>query len=577
MKKILNIYMITSLIVMLQSCGDFLEVEPIGQPYADKFYRDVNEVQLGLNAVFSVLAESDFQDNLALIGSGCSDNMTMVTNLRFTDIENLTRLDMDPTNPLIESFWSVLYKGIFRANQFIYNSREIGDVFVVDTVNNQSEERIIQRDRVGQGKFLRAFFYFNLVRTFGGVPIKPESPNISATTDNLIQPRSTVTEVYDYIERDLREAVIGLSRIGRNRPAEEKGKVEMGAALSLLAKVIAYRCEVGVGDPRWQEVKKYTSHIIGTDMQRFTVAELLDGQRLYVPYDLSVEQAQNDLLFETISMDDFLKQEVSLGANGYQLNPSYNSLWTLGSDFSEEMIFEVNHAITELNQNLGTSFYNYFGNSNVLQPIARFPKDFSGDARVLSSIGVQVEVVFGRVVGKPDGGGYGGLTEPEQTANNKWYVWNADRPVSANDNPQNLKLMRYAEVLLWHAEALNETGNPILATDFLNQLRSRARGIVGDHPSFNDPSFNLDYTAAGYIDTRARIWRDRRAELCFEFDRYYDLMRTGQATEAYANVEILDNAQFYSKNFVPGINEVLPIPASEVRLSNGVVSQNPGY
>jgi hypothetical protein len=139
MKKILNIYMITSLIVMLQSCGDFLEVEPIGQPYADKFYRDVNEVQLGLNAVFSVLAESDFQDNLALIGSGCSDNMTMVTNLRFTDIENLTRLDMDPTNPLIESFWSVLYKGIFRANQFIYNSREIGDVFVVDTVNNQSE------------------------------------------------------------------------------------------------------------------------------------------------------------------------------------------------------------------------------------------------------------------------------------------------------------------------------------------------------------------------------------------------------------------------------------------------------
>ena len=92
---------------------------------------------------------------------------------------------------------------------------------------------------LGQAKFLRALFYFNLVKTYGGVPIRPEIEMV----DNLVVPRSSAEEVYAYIEKDLREAAIML-------PAkfidDDAGRASESAAVALLMKVLMYQATPGI-------------------------------------------------------------------------------------------------------------------------------------------------------------------------------------------------------------------------------------------------------------------------------------------------------------------------------------------
>lgn len=116
--------------------------------------------------------------------------------------------------------------------------------------------------------------------------------------------------------------------------------------------------------------------------------------------------------------------------------------------------------------------------------------------------------------------------------------------------PKNYRIMRLGEVLLMHAEAAFELGNSAAALSDINQLRERA-GL--------EPLAALN---------RESIWQERQVELAMEHDRFFDLVRQGRAQEAFA-------AQ--GKTFVPGINEVFPIPQQQIQLSGNRLTQNPGY
>jgi len=127
---------------------------------------------------------------------------------------------------------------------------------------------------------------------------------------------------------------------------------------------------------------------------------------------------------------------------------------------------------------------------------------------------------------------------------------------------QNVRVIRYAEVLLMNAEAANEVGggaNVTLALNSLNAVRARARGA-------NPPSVLPPVTTTDQAQLRAAIWHERHVELAMEFDRYFDVIRQGRA-----------GTVFGPKGFTTGKNEVWPIPQTEIDLSAGVLTQNTGY
>ena len=137
--------------------------------------------------------------------------------------------------------------------------------------------------------------------------------------------------------------------------------------------------------------------------------------------------------------------------------------------------------------------------------------------------------------------------------NQKVYV-----PKAVNNNScgygsiQNVRILRFADILLINAEAANELGNTAAAILNINKVRFRA---------------NLgNTTATTQAALKAAIWQERRVELAMEMDRFPDLVRTGQAATVLG-----------SKGFTAGKNELFPIPMDAINQSNGLFIQNPGY
>jgi hypothetical protein len=131
------------------------------------------------------------------------------------------------------------------------------------------------------------------------------------------------------------------------------------------------------------------------------------------------------------------------------------------------------------------------------------------------------------------------------------------------NSPGNIRIFRYADILLIAAEAMNENGKSAEAITIVNQIRKRARGTL--------PA-NLvlpDLTSKGKDADRLAIWKERRIELAMEQHRWFDLVRQKRAAEVMKAAG--------KTNFVKGKHELLPIPQRDIDISNGVLKQNNGY
>jgi hypothetical protein len=150
---------------------------------------------------------------------------------------------------------------------------------------------------------------------------------------------------------------------------------------------------------------------------------------------------------------------------------------------------------------------------------------------------------------------YDGRVVPAD-ADNPMYNYKAySSAFSGQDNSDtNIKYLRFAEVILMKAEALNELGQTQEAISLLNQIRTRA-GLANT-------------TFSSQTDLRNAIWRERRVEMAFEHDRFYDLVRTGQAAAAFT---------IHGKTFVTGKHELFPLPQFFITEAAGLSMQNPGY
>ncbi|MDE6423028.1 MAG: RagB/SusD family nutrient uptake outer membrane protein [Muribaculaceae bacterium] len=186
--------------VALTGCNDFLDQDVQGNNIDKDFYDTRYKLQSSLNAAYDILQSDAIQDSDWRFGEALGDHVIGTDEGLSSHMGQLVHFRFNTSNNFIRNRWEIYYKAIHRVNQVIANI----DRARLST-NDYSAYREI-REILGQAKFLRAYFYFNLVKTFGGVPIRPEVE----TVDNLVIPRSSLEESYAYIEKDLREAAIML-------------------------------------------------------------------------------------------------------------------------------------------------------------------------------------------------------------------------------------------------------------------------------------------------------------------------------------------------------------------------------
>ncbi|PWS30641.1 RagB/SusD family nutrient uptake outer membrane protein [Pedobacter paludis] len=348
---------------------------------------------------------------------------------------------------------------------------------------------------LAEAKFVRAYSYFRLVRAFGDVPLRLSLPK-DASEFNI--PRTPKAQVWAAIEKDLDDAAAGLPQ---SYPITDLGRATKGAALALHAKVAMYQA-------KWDQVLSFTN----------TVMTL-----------------------------------------GYDLFPNYEQSFRLNNENNIESIFEIQ---CEIKQNIaGSATSQYSQVQGVRGTVAGWgfnvPTATLAAAYEAGDTRRDATIIFR------------GETTPEgdiipATGDNPMYNQKSYVPFSLiitgfNEGAQqNVRVMRFADVLLMNAEAANELGNPTQAKTSLNRVRARARGgVSGVLP---------DVTSTDKDAIRQAIWKERQVELAMESDRYFDVIRQGRGT-----------AVFGTKGWKAGKNEVWPIPSTEIDLSAGTLTQNPGY
>lgn len=486
--KILKYLLTLSLLVTAVSCTEVLDRVPQGEFTLDNYFQTEDHAVQSVNAIYNQLREwqvhvfsfigmTDIVSDDSEKGSFPSDGFFL---------QEVEDFEFTASNVAPSSVWSGYYDGVFRAN------------LAIERIPNVPEMDEALRTRlIAEARTLRAYFYFNLVRWFDGVPLVLEP-----FPESFAIPRSSADEVYAQIIADL-EAGAAVLPTKSAYPAADLGRVTRGTATALLAKV-----------------------------------HLTRGS-----FD---EAAQRAL-------------EVIQGGE-YSLAPSYASIFTQSGENGPGSIFEVQTAAYPTGG--GGSQYNEVqgvrGTPNLGWGFNR-PSDNliasygPGDPRREATI-----LYVGEVL--PDGSAIveGDANIVGERFNQKAFV--VDHPGGNGNGPGNIRILRYADLLLIAAEALNEIGRTSEALTYLNQVRARARGGF--------PGILPDVVSTNQQEVRTAIWHERRVELALEQHRWFDLVRTGRAASVM---------QALGKPFVEGKHELFPIPQGEIDLSEGVLEQNEGY
>ena len=396
-----------------------------------------------------------------------------------SDKDLMDALTYNASTPSTSEIFAANYEGINRCNQ------ALSIIPQLDKADPALRARLL-----GEAKFLRAFMYFTLVKTYGGVPIIDHLPNPSSEEDRVMQlTRKSSAEVYAYIESDLNDAIAALPNKSEYA-ASEKGRASKGAAYALLAKINLYQ-------KNWQKV--------------------VDNCNL---------------------------------VTGYSIVSDYASMYKLAGENDAESIFEIQgtgsvpaKGISGYSNTQGARGAGGWGWGFNTPSQSLVNAYETGDIRKNATIIFAGTTLYdGRVVP---------LTVENSRYNYKAY---SSAFTDGWETDVNIKYLRYAEVLLMKAEALNELNQTTAAIPLLNQIRTRA-GLSNT-------------TAVSQGDVRTAIWKERRVEMAFEHDRFFDLVRTGQAVAAFA---------IHGKTFVAGKHELFPLPQAFITQTGGLSTQNPGY
>lgn len=393
------------LMTVASSCGkSFLDLHPTTSLNTGNAYNSAKDLNNAITGAYNAFYQEYYQWDYILLGDERSDNAYAggTGDVSCTPYDNLT---IQPGNARMIMDWQQLYIGIGRCNIIIN--------MVVNISDPALDQNNLRQNILGQASFLRAFHYYQLVKTFGGVPIELNSNSADPSKTNL--PRSTETQVYDQIVKDLDVAIANLPDQFSDDNTENKVRATKGAANALMAKVWAQRT-----DRDYTKVATYCDAVINspagyTLMPNY--ADLFDGNHY---------------------MNDESILEIS-----FQTDPNWVS-----SNWGVELFIPIadgfqNYCVPS--KDLVNLYDAQNDNIRKNANIAFFGDLPWSDENWNPCADPTISIPFNYKQKHPDG-------------------WNS------GDHPY---LMRLADIILLKAEALNETGDLGGATVLVNQIRNR--------------------------------------------------------------------------------------------------------
>lgn len=221
-----RIYILLSMVGLgLTSCTDELDQKPISSATTLTFYQSNNDFLQGVNAIYSSL--STYPDRQLNLSETRSDNLYAVSDGGVRDWDGINSFQSTlATNPYISEAWATNYNGIFKANNFLDQLAKNGAIVTDATLRTRFE---------AEARYLRAMYYFDLVKTFGRVPLIDK---VVSQNEALSIARSSVADVYKLIIADLQFAAQGLPV---SYKTTDIGRATTYAAKSLLALVYMTR------------------------------------------------------------------------------------------------------------------------------------------------------------------------------------------------------------------------------------------------------------------------------------------------------------------------------------------------
>lgn len=507
--KSIRLVLILLLTVNMGCSNNWIEVSPRTVESIEDAYQTPEDIELAMgSAYFPMTLQHEFDGNNTwyfrwYIGDVCSDDAFKGGDNDGDQpfVRELEYFRGTPLNTVAANFWRKNFLGVFRANTILEQLEEI-------EINEGQKLSF-----AAEAKFLRAFYYFDLVRLFGGVP-KIDRVLDASEFQQAKAPRDTI---YALIITDLKAAIQDLEEKSAQKP-DDYGRATKGAARAMLAK-------------SYMEIKD------------FTLAK--------------------EILEELIA------------SNEYSLSASFESIWQDAGEHGPGSIFEINYVDLASTSWVGKQGFSGAdanpGNATPMMQRARgdafaqgwgfnIPTQNLVDEFEANDPRYKVSIFE---IGD-DFGSRGTFTEAAQYKYyTKKYFNEADiagQPELSGGN--NDRIIRYSDMLLLYAEALYALGDEINARAQVNKVRTRARGDAGAGvlPDITDTGEAL----------KVAIRHERRVELALEGHRYYDIIRWDIAPTVLKNKDP-------DITFDPAQHKVLPIPQSEVDLSGGILRQNPGY
>lgn len=551
----LKIFLLSACAALLTaSCGDVLDTVPQGQFTDEQLddnaieglvaatYNGLEAHFFGNNEAFSGPSTNwifDVRSDDALKGGGAT---SMEQNIHQLEISNITSDNVSSNYK-----WENDYYAISRANK------------AINAINNASGIADAE-ETIAEMKCLRAYYYFDLMRVFKRIPYFTEADIDPSSKSNT---EFTRAEIYEKIIAELEEAYNAL-------PSQPKavGRVCKYTAAAILAKVYAQYTESGTAD--WNKVKEWAQVVMNS------------GNYLLYPQCQDMSKIDNNNKYESI-----LAIQCSTANNNAHinwsnlLNTTYSdgNLWGTGDDFFYGSQDLVNAFATDENglpyidkENPNgdvVSGGNYYGNVDPRLDFTVGRIGFPFRGHTYTKGWCRAYEIYGEYSNKK------AVCDPSDTRMISGWPWGG--------SPLNFCLIRYSDIVLLYAEACVETGDLGETRTWVNRIRERANNSIDTNYTPQDLSTIMAdyrvglYPAEGWTQDYARkaVRLERRLELALEGNRWFDLLRWGNAVETMTSYFAKEKnyQSYYQDASIDSDDLYLKIYYSEVDNSHGLYTQ----
>jgi tetratricopeptide (TPR) repeat protein len=483
------------------SCKKTLYKEPVAQLSTEVNYITADDARRAVTAAYNPAAGNNWCCTFVgtgymhwVLGNVASDDTEKGGESGSDQLyaQQIQLFNIPADNEATRFAYQVSYVGVRRAN------------LVLDNVPNITMDEALKTRYLAEAKFLRAWYYFNLVRTFGDVPLV-----LSSTLESFDLARTPKAEIYAQIIKDLTEAEAVLPAASQYAAADH-GRATKGAAQAYLGKAYLY-------------------------------------------------------MKDNAKAEEWFGKVINSGE--YTLGSNYYELFTRAGETSKEHIFQVKFlndqgpqpANNQLGIVMGSRARSGWGFN---LPTQDFVDAFEpGDPRLWQTVYKNGDVM-------PDGLTANVGNSSTGYLNKKAYVLETERIQGSLQAGKDDIYMRLGKVYLWYAEAANEIGKTTEALQYLNEVRERARQ--------GNNAVLPDITETDKDALRQLIWKEQRVEFGQEYERFFELVRQGRAGQVLRAYAAKYNTA-KGQGFRDGVNDVFPIPQSEINLSKGKITQNSGY